>query len=179
MRLAVISAPQPPLVSADAPDGWWNLWVLPSGDGTVGASSAFLALPADFVHAFNYTLSDALHACLCFSLHDNHAVTRAGLLLGQLAVRLTWVVCLPRAQARGLLPREAEFAAPMWVFGQKPFHVLRDGRILAVYSDPKEAGKALYLLFTTVLLVCLLICGILAVSDPKEAGKSPQFCSVI
>ncbi len=45
-------------------------------------------------------------------------------------------------QARRLLPMEAELAAPMWVFGQKPYHVLRDGRILAVFSDPKEAGEA-------------------------------------
>ena len=37
---------------------------------------------------------------------------------------------------------EAEFAAPMWVFGQRPFHALRDGRILAVYCDPKAAGEA-------------------------------------
>ena len=130
--------PLPPC--ADAPDGWWNLWVLPPGDGTVGASSACSALPAHFVYVFNYTFCDALHACRW--LHDHHAVTRASLPNGPLAVPMTWFVCLPHAQARRLLPRDAEFAAPMWVFGQKPFHVLRDGRILAVYSDPKEAGKA-------------------------------------
>ncbi|KAI7838093.1 hypothetical protein COHA_008101 [Chlorella ohadii] len=67
---------------SDAPDGWWNLWVLPPGNGT----------------------------------------------------------------ARRLLPMEAELAAPMWVFGQKPYHVLRDGRILAVFSDPKEAGSTLALI---------------------------------
>jgi dipeptidyl aminopeptidase/acylaminoacyl peptidase len=67
---------------SDAPDGWWNLWVLP-----------------------------------------------------------------PRSdKARRLLPMAAEFAAPLWVFGQKPFHVLCDGRILAVFSDPKAAGSTLALI---------------------------------
>lgn len=40
----------------------------------------------------------------------------------------------------------AEFAAPMWQFGQRPFHVLSSGRILAVYNDPKKAGSTLALI---------------------------------
>lgn len=44
---------------------------------------------------------------------------------------------------RRVLPMAAEFAAPMWVFGQRPFHVLQSGRILAVFSDPSKAGGQL------------------------------------
>lgn len=47
----------------------------------------------------------------------------------------------PVPQARRVLPMAAEFAAPMWLFGQRPYHVLRGGQILAVFSDPQEAGE--------------------------------------
>lgn len=47
--------------------------------------------------------------------------------------------CLP--QVRRMLPMAAEFASPMWVFGQAPYHVLSSGQILAVYSDPTKAGE--------------------------------------
>ena len=57
--------------------------------------------------------------------------------------------------------------------------MLRDARILAVYSDPKEAGESLCFVFNFAV-VMLLICGILAVQrNPKEAGKASPFCLVI
>ncbi|PSC76207.1 dipeptidyl aminopeptidase acylaminoacyl peptidase [Micractinium conductrix] len=50
------------------------------------------------------------------------------------------------AEVQAVLPMAAEFAAPMWVFGQRPYLVLSTGHILAVYSDPKKAGSTLALI---------------------------------
>ena len=46
---------------------------------------------------------------------------------------------------RRVLPMAAEFCSPAWLFGQRPFVVLRSGRILALWNDPQQAGSTLAL----------------------------------
>ena len=46
-------------------------------------------------------------------------------------------------QVKAVVEREAEFAGPAWMFGNRSFQLLPDGRLLAKYSDPKAAGTQL------------------------------------
>lgn len=49
-------------------------------------------------------------------------------------------VCCCR-QVEALLPKEAEFGVPMWVFGARTYCLLEGGKyILTQYNDPTTAG---------------------------------------
>lgn len=49
-------------------------------------------------------------------------------------------VCCCR-QVEALLPKEAEFGVPMWVFGARTYCLLEGGKyILTQYNDPTSAG---------------------------------------
>lgn len=45
-----------------------------------------------------------------------------------------------------LCPLEAEIGGPAWIFGGRDFWPLSDGRVLAIYSNPKRAGATLGLI---------------------------------
>ncbi|CAL5220350.1 g2347 [Coccomyxa viridis] len=47
---------------------------------------------------------------------------------------------------KALLPMQAEFSSPAWVFGIHSYQILPDGRLILVYSDPKKAGSSLAIL---------------------------------
>lgn len=43
-------------------------------------------------------------------------------------------------QVEGVLQVEGEVGGPAWLFGGQAYQVLSSGKVLAVYSDPKQAG---------------------------------------
>jgi hypothetical protein len=44
-------------------------------------------------------------------------------------------------QVEALLPKEAEFGVPMWIFGARTYCLLEGGKyILTQYNDPTSAG---------------------------------------
>lgn len=52
----------------------------------------------------------------------------------------------PGGEVKAVLSMAAEFAAPMWRFGQRPFVVLSSGQLLAVFADPQKADATLALI---------------------------------
>ncbi|KAK9790131.1 hypothetical protein WJX73_001662 [Symbiochloris irregularis] len=49
----------------------------------------------------------------------------------------------PDKEAKAILPLKAEFGSPNWVFGIQNYAALPDGRLVAIDSDPQEAGAKL------------------------------------
>lgn len=47
--------------------------------------------------------------------------------------------------SQALCPLPADFDVPLWKLGTKTYHVLRDGSVLAAFSDPRVAGTRLRL----------------------------------